>query len=443
MLFGQDPVKDRVERRFTSKAPARAPLLFLGTTVCLAAGCNAIFGIQDHPLAADGSTPLDGSSDVRAKDSGTEAAAPSEGGRDSTVLEGSRDAPGCTPATQQCSGDGIETCESTGVWSSPLKCATGSCSGDACTGGTTGITDPSCATGWLANSCGGSTSCCTSLEVPGGTFYRSYDAVTFKDNSHPATISGFRLDEFPVVVGRFRQFITAVVGGWVPTAESGKHVHLNAGKGLQATGGGYESGWDSSWPSLPTSATTWSTNLKCGVPYDTWSDTTGIHDDLPINCLTWYEAYAFCIWDGGFLPSEAEWNYAAAGGGGSTGQRAYPWSSPPKSPTIDCSFANYAGDADGGLCTSGINAVGSESPRGDGAFGQVDLGGNVAQWTLDGHAAYLDPCTDCANLTATSSRVVRGGGYDSPTSWVLASNRGFGTPANRDSANATRCARTP
>ena len=47
-------------------------------------------------------------------------------------------------------------------------------------------------------------------------------------------------------------------------------------------------------------------------------------ENLPINCVDWAEAYAFCIWDGGFLPSEAEWEYAAAGG---SLQLDYPWGS--------------------------------------------------------------------------------------------------------------------
>ena len=45
----------------------------------------------------------------------------------------------------------------------------------------------------------------------------------------------------------------------------------------------------------------------------------------PRETVNWYEAIAFCAWDGGFLPTETEWHYAASGG---SAQRAYPWSSP-------------------------------------------------------------------------------------------------------------------
>ena len=87
----------------------------------------------------------------------------------------------------------------------------------------------------------------TSLEVPGGTYDRTYtnDGGGPTGQADPASVSGFRLDKNLVTVGRFRQFVAASVAGWVPAAGSGKHTHLNGGQGLTNSGGpGYEPGWD-------------------------------------------------------------------------------------------------------------------------------------------------------------------------------------------------------
>ena len=85
--------------------------------------------------------------------------------------------------------------------------------------------------------------------------------------------------------------------------------------------GTFESGWVASDDGkiAPTNA-----NLACSSAYDSWTSTAGTNENLPINCVNWWEAYAFCIWDGGFLPSDAEAGYAAAGG---DEQREYPWGS--------------------------------------------------------------------------------------------------------------------
>ena len=290
----------------------------------------------------------------------------------------------------------------------------------------------------------GGDGCCTSLLVPGGTFIRSYDALTFYDYQHKATVSDFRLDKYEITVGRFRKFVDAVVAGWTPAAGSGKHSHLNGGSGLSNSGtaGAYEPGWDVTWNAyLPTTKATWdgAGGLSCWAANQTWTIVAGANEKRPINCVNWFQAEAFCIWDGGFLPSEAEWNYAAAGG---AEQRAYPWSTPPTSTAIDCRYANYR------TCNATYTTdVDFESPKGDGKWGQAGLAGSVAEFTLDW---YISPynellCTDCAYLTAASYRVQRGGSfgsipgniYDNP----LVANRGLSDPTRRDTPVGARCAR--
>jgi sulfatase modifying factor 1 len=288
----------------------------------------------------------------------------------------------------------------------------------------------------------GDESCCASPEVTGGTFYRSYDDVTYVSTAYPATVSTFRLDRYEVTVGRFRQFVDAVVAGWRPAAGSGKHTHLNGGRGLAGAGGGYETGWDASWTSLlATTSSAWTTNLSC-QDGPTWTAAPGQLENEPINCQTWQEAYAFCIWDGGFLPSEAEWNYAAAGGGGPTGQRVYPWSSPSTSTTIDCSHALTYG------CFPDFpDSVGSTSPAGDGAFGQADLAGNVWEWTADSYSTSYasSSCVDCVDLSPATGKALRGGAFWDGTEDALAAARASFAfePSYRSESVGVRCARTP
>jgi formylglycine-generating enzyme required for sulfatase activity len=257
--------------------------------------------------------------------------------------------------------------------------------------------------------------------------------------ANAAQVSAFRLDKYLVTVGRFRQFVSAwnSGSGYTPPAGSGKHTHLNQGNGLSAVGGGYEPGWIASDNSQIAPTTI---NLRCDIDYAPWTAWATTNENYPLNCANWWEAYAFCIWDGGFLPSEAELAYAAAGG---SEQREYPWGSavPGKSSQYAIFGCNYPSAT--GVCTglTNIGLVGAAT-SGAGRWGQQDLAGDLWERVLDWYAPYT-ACIDCTNFSPTANQVLRGGGFDDDGSTLSPADRGLGTPGLRARHVGFRCARSP
>ena len=302
--------------------------------------------------------------------------------------------------------------------------------GTAGVGGVAPWPPPSCEGGL---DCGGF-DCCQTITVPGDPFPMGRSETGGTDSfagpdgvgsdevpEHTVPVSSFRLDKFEVTVGRFRNFFTAYSGNVRPPAGHGAHPQILG------------SGWNTQWDVYLPDAATLEEHLMCDPVEFTWSSTGG-NDTLPINCVSWYVAFAFCIWDGGRLPTEAEWEYAAAGG---ALNKLFPWGSEP----ADSTRAFFNGD--------GKAQVGSRT-LGNGEFGHSDLAGNLSEWVFDLYdAAWYSTggsscTTDCANLTSGSTRVHRGGDFTSPFEGLLrAASREDRVPTSREYTTGFRCARNP
>ena len=134
-----------------------------------------------------------------------------------------------------------------------------------------------------------------------------------------------------------------------------------------------------------------------------------------MNCVSWYEAFAFCIWDGGRLPTEAEWEIAAVGG---SDNRLFPWGM--QNPDDNPALADYYSSDQ-----SPFIPVGSH-PAGVGRWGQQDLAGGMWEWVLDQHSDSwyaAGNCDNCANLSDGSGRAIRGGSWDEFAGVIRAASR--------------------
>jgi sulfatase modifying factor 1 len=311
----------------------------------------------------------------------------------------------CQGSETTCNGNYVKTCAD-GAWTqAPLPCAE-FCKQGAC------VNVSSCAS---PNLVCGADSCCLSLEVEGGMFARDDDAT------YMATITSFTMDKYEVTVGRLVAFYNWLYSsqGAAPAVGAGKSPHIAE-----------DTGWSSSYP-LPATSQDMQAMLSC-ANVDPSADPTptflNADQALPANCVDFYVAYALCIWDGGRLPTEAEWNYAASGG---SDQRYYPWSDPPSSTSLDATRAVYGG--------SEIAEVGSV-PAGNGRFGQADLEGNVSEWTLDYAGPYPTSCVDCLQTTISTNRATRGGAYSTQNARGLkVALRGDADPGSPTSIRGFRC----
>ncbi len=247
-------------------------------------------------------------------------------------------------------------------------CKAGACSVPASCNGAEGA----------GNDCGSSLdTCCATIQVPGGEYKRRYDGVTYNDAKFPATVSPFKLDKYEVTIGRYRAFAAGGYGTKVKPPQVGQGAHPKMAG----------SGWLATWSKeLPATTASLLQNLPEGP------------GRRPV-VASWYSAFAFCIFDGGRLPTEAEWGFAASGG---NQQRVYPWSAPPANTLITPSLATYKGNQ--------TSEVGIST--GVGRWGHFDLGGNASEWMMDraSDLSTLATCADCAFIAeGIDSAVIKGG----------------------------------
>jgi formylglycine-generating enzyme required for sulfatase activity len=136
----------------------------------------------------------------------------------------------------------------------------------------------------------------------------------------------------------------------------------------------------------------------------------------PVTQVCWSDAVAFARWAGKRLPSEAEWEAAAAGG---LFDAAYPWGRElrPQGRYEANYWQGWFPDED--LGKDGFRGVAPIRSFRPNRYGLYDMAGNVAEWCADWHSEDYYQSGQMANPVGPAegdAKVLRGG------SWISAEN---------------------
>jgi formylglycine-generating enzyme required for sulfatase activity len=228
---------------------------------------------------------------------------------------------------------------------------------------------------------------------------------------HEVCVDDFYMGEHEVTVGEFRDFVNET--GYKTEAESG-------GGCVYYTGSEFQIGRDKYWDNPGFSQT----------------------DRSPVTCVSWNDANKLIKWkkrNTGLnyrLPTEAEWEYAARGGGKKV------------------KFSGFSGELEiykyGNFCDDNCDfnwktknqndgykytaPVGSFKPNGIGLY---DMSGNVYEWVSDwyGKDYYRNSPKDNPKGPGSGEyRALRGGSWDDKPLHLRAANRFRGLPDERSNS---------
>jgi eukaryotic-like serine/threonine-protein kinase len=174
-------------------------------------------------------------------------------------------------------------------------------------------------------------------------------------------------------------------------------------------------------------------------------------DNHPMNCVTREGAREYCQqWEGGDLPSDAQWEKAARG----TDQRLFPWGNT----MFTCDLANWDSNGPttedsgyGAGCAHSRNPatweVGTIPSAGDSPYGLKDMSGNVEEFVLECFDLTLigtcpgGPCVDPVHICDVSSLYTARGGSSGDFVWGILTVVAHTNPNPLSAYVGFRCAR--